>query len=92
MDKEPGYILLRRFRETLGLTQGEMAAEAGINSAYLCQLEADVNPIGHRAAMRLWNAYRKEFRGAGITLEDLLRQPDVPTSKRRTPRKQGAAR
>lgn len=90
--EEPGYILLRRFRETLGLTQGQMAEEAGLNSAYLCQLESDVTPIGHRSAMRLWNAYRKEFRGAGITLEDLLRQPEVPTSKRRAPRKQGATK
>ena len=92
METEPGYILLRRFRETLGLTQGQMAEEAGINSAYLCQLEADVTPIGHRSALKLWKAYRREFRGAGITLEDLLRQPAVPTTKRRAPRKRVSAK
>ena len=65
--------VLRQFRKTLNLTQGDFADRAGISSGYLCQIEMRVHALGRDAGLSILDAYREEMSDFGITLEDLLR-------------------
>jgi len=65
--------LIKRFRLALGMTQKEFAERAGISPVYLCQVETRRYQLGQSAGFRVFDAFREELNGAGITLEDLLR-------------------
>jgi transcriptional regulator with XRE-family HTH domain len=64
--------MLRDFRESLELTQGQFGARANVHRGYICQLESGAFRLGATVAMRIFAAWRPQFVAAGISLEDLL--------------------
>lgn len=48
---------LRVLRQSLGLTQAQMAAELGVSASYITLIEADQRPASARLLMRLTEVY-----------------------------------
>lgn len=48
-----GSELLRERRESLGLSQGELADQSMVNRGYIWQIENRRRNIGHKTAMKL---------------------------------------
>jgi XRE family transcriptional regulator, fatty acid utilization regulator len=60
---------LRRLRDRLGLTQGQMAARLGLSVSYLSQLENDARPISRIVAERLAAEFPRDWYGGDATIE-----------------------
>lgn len=83
---------LRRFRETLGLTQARMAEDLGISTSYLNLIERNQRALSAKVLLRMVERYDfdiSEFAGGADThlvaeLHEAMRDPmfkDVPISK-----------
>lgn len=55
------------------MSQKEFAAEVGISSVYLCQVEKGSESLGHNVGLKILDRFRKEMAEQNITLEGLLR-------------------
>jgi len=69
-----GNKKLRKFRESLDISQDDMAAACKMSSQALCAIELGHERLGVVRAMRLYEAYGKQLIAAGISFESLIRE------------------
>ena len=70
--KKRRHHIVRSLRERLELTQAEFGDPIGLSAVRVCQIEKSEGIAGE-TALRILDEYRREMAGAGISLEDLIR-------------------
>ncbi len=82
MGKRPEKIVigarLRRLRQTLGLTQAQMAQDIGVSSSYINLIEANQRPISAKLLIRLTEVY--DFNLSQFSTKDMQLQSDLEAS------------
>ena len=66
------HHIVRALREHLGLTQAAFGEPLGLSAVRVCQIEKG-SGIAAATALRIHDEYGRGMAGAGISLEDLLR-------------------
>lgn len=68
-------------RESLGLTNAEMAREVGVSKGRISQLETSGGTLGNERVLEIWEKHGRRLKRLGYSLEDLLTARPEPPGK-----------